>query len=95
LSTGSPHIAHAIGELGRASMVGVRHARVAYGRGCEALRGVASSGDRSGPEMLRRLFTLLAERARGAAPLLAIDSRNACARRAAIGKAQRDRRRAA
>ncbi|HVR45325.1 MAG TPA: hypothetical protein VMT95_01600 [Candidatus Binatia bacterium] len=34
LSTGSPHSSHAV------------HASVAYGRGCEALRGLASSGDR-------------------------------------------------
>jgi hypothetical protein len=32
-----------------ASTVGVCHARVAYGRNCEALRGVATRGDRSGP----------------------------------------------
>jgi hypothetical protein len=29
LSTGSPHIAHATGDFGRASPVGVRHFRVA------------------------------------------------------------------
>jgi hypothetical protein len=86
LSTGSPHIAHAFGEFGRASTVGVRHARVTYGRDCEALRGVASSGERAGAETLRRLFPDLAARGRGAAPLLARASRKVCARRAAIGR---------
>ena len=75
LSTGSPHIAHTAGFAGRASTVGVRHARVAYGRGCEALRGVASSGDRADPGTLRRLFLLLAARMRGDTPLLTSDSR--------------------
>ncbi len=86
LRTGSPHIAHAIGLAGRASMVRVRHFRVAYGRGCEALRGVASSGDRCGPGTLRRLFLVVAASVRGVAHHLASDSRNACARRAAIGR---------
>jgi hypothetical protein len=84
--TGPPHIAHAIGVLGRASMVGVRHLRVAYGRGCEALRGVASSGDRSGPEMLRCLFPDLAASVRGDALLLNSDSRKVCVSPAAIDR---------
>jgi hypothetical protein len=54
LSTGSPHSAHAVGLAGRASTVGARHERVAYGRGCEALRGVAHSGDGSIAEAIRR-----------------------------------------
>jgi hypothetical protein len=86
LSTGSPHSAHEIGLAGRASTVGVRHPRVAYGRGCEALRGVASSGDRSGPGTLRRLFSGLPASLRSVAPLLRSDSRNICARPAAIGR---------
>jgi hypothetical protein len=56
LSTGSPHNAHAAGFAGRVSTVGARHARVAYGRGCEVLRGVASSDDFAGPGAERRLF---------------------------------------
>jgi hypothetical protein len=40
------HIAHAIGLAGRASTVGARHLRVAYGRGCEALRAAESAPDR-------------------------------------------------
>jgi hypothetical protein len=70
---------------GRVSTVGARHARVAYGRGCETLRGVASSGDRSGPGTVRRLFPDLAASVRGARFLLSSDSRKVCARRAAIG----------
>jgi hypothetical protein len=56
------------------------------GRGCEALRRVASSGDRSGPGTLRRLFAALAIMVRGVAPLLTSNSRKTCARRAAIGR---------
>ena len=74
LSTGSPHIAHAVGVRGRASTVGVRHVRVAYGRDCEALRGVASSCERFDAGSMRRRF------------LPTSASRNLCARLAAIGR---------
>jgi hypothetical protein len=86
LSTGSPHIAHAIALAGRASTVGVRHTRVAYGRGREALRGVAHSGDGSDAEAIRRFRCSFTDRLRGAAPLVTRDSRKLCARRAAIGR---------
>jgi hypothetical protein len=42
--------------VGRPSTVGVRQLRVAYGRGCEALRGVASSGDRGAGTVARRVL---------------------------------------
>ena len=59
--------------------------RVAYGRGCEALRGVASSGDRSGRVRCGVAPAIIARGARPCA-LSTSDSRKACARRAAIGR---------
>ena len=43
LTTASPHAAHGIGTRRNASGCGVPHVLLAYGRGCEALRGVSCS----------------------------------------------------
>ena len=52
--TGAEYAAHLL-------QLGARHFRVAYGRGCEALRGVASSGDLCGPGFVRFAVRVLAD----------------------------------